>query len=130
MNHNLEAINPRLSNALKNWCDDEDASYIKFLGPEEENNLSYDEGIFIRAKIYHSSNFIEIRWRGLGIRRGVMYMDGVYCHPVDFSSEQVFFNNWLLGFTTAGNGTPAYMFPINNPASYDIAQRILVTAIV
>lgn len=130
MNHELEAINSRLTNVAKRWCDDEDGKYIKFLGSQEENNLDYDEGIFIQAKIYHSSNFIEIRWRGLGIRRGVLYMDGVYCHPVDFSSEQDYFNNWLLGFTSAGNGTPAYMFPVNNKSSYDIAQQILVSAIV
>jgi len=123
-------LNYKLDIASQQWCDEEDGLFIDNLSDKEEQNLDYDEGVFIRAKIYHSPTFIEIRWRGFGIRRGVMFMDSIYCHPIELKPETAKINNWLIGFTAAGNGTPAYMFPVNNEASYDIAQRILVTAIV
>lgn len=104
-----------LKELINHYCDDEDAVLVETLtgdiadllcNPEEDELDVWNERI-----TRFSRDIIEIRWRGLSVRRGVMYVtrsDG----------------NWI-GFTTAGNGTPAYIFPVDNILSETIYWEIL-----
>ena len=104
-----------LKELINQYCDDEDAVLVETLtgdiadllcNPEEDELDVWNERI-----TRFSRDIIEIRWRGLSVRRGVMYVtrsDG----------------NWI-GFTTAGNGTPAYIFPVDNILSETIYWEIL-----
>lgn len=50
-----------------------------------------------------SAGILRVKWRGWGCRRGVLLIE---------NDGMVFF-----GYTVAGNGTPAYMFPISTTSS-------------
>jgi len=104
-----------LQQLINLYCEDEDAIQIETLtedianllcAPEEDHLDVWNERITKFGK-----DIIEIRWRGLSVRRGVMYVT---------RSE----GNWI-GFTTAGNGTPAYIFPVNDIFAETIYWEIL-----
>ncbi len=104
-----------LNELIRLYCVDEDAVQINTLteeianllySPEDDNQDVWNERITRFGK-----DIIEIRWRGLSVRRGVVYVT---------RSE----GNWI-GFTTAGNGTPAYIFPVNDIFAETIYWEIL-----
>jgi hypothetical protein len=104
-----------LQQLINLYCEDEDAAQIGTL-TENIANLLYspdddDLHVSIERITKFSKNIIEIRWRGFSVRRGVMYVT---------QSE----GNWI-GFTTAGNGTPAYIFPVNDIFAETIYWEIL-----
>ena len=104
-----------LKELIKQYCEDEDAVQIETLTEDIANLLCDPEEYHLDAwneRITRfSTDIIEIRWRGLSVRRGVMYIT---------RSE----GNWI-GFTTAGNGTPAYIFPVNDIFAETIYWEIL-----
>ena len=104
-----------LKELIKQYCEDEDAVQIETLTEDIANLLCDPEEYHLDAwneRITRfSTDIIEIRWRGLSVRRGVMYVT---------RSE----GNWI-GFTTAGNGTPAYIFPVNDIFAETIYWEIL-----
>jgi len=91
-----------LKELINHYCEDEDAVIIETLTEDIANLLCDpnvdDLDVWNERITRFSKDIIEIRWRGLSVRRGVMY--------VTRSG-----GNWI-GFTTAGNGTPAYIFPV------------------
>ena len=104
-----------LTQLVNQYCNDEDAVLIDTLTEDIANLLCAPEDddldVWNERITRFSKDIIEIRWRGLSVRRGVMYVtrsDG----------------NWI-GFTTAGNGTPAYIFPVNDIMSETIYWEIL-----
>jgi hypothetical protein len=104
-----------LKELINHYCEDEDAVIIETLTEDIANLLCDpnvdDLDVWNERITRFSKDIIEIRWRGLSVRRGVMYVtrsDG----------------NWI-GFTTAGNGTPAYIFPVNDIMSETIYWEIL-----
>jgi hypothetical protein len=104
-----------LKELINQYCKDEDAVLIETLTEDIANLLCDPEEYHLDAwneRITRfSTDIIEIRWRGLSVRRGVMYVT---------RSE----GNWI-GFTTAGNGTPAYIFPVNDIFAETIYWEIL-----
>jgi len=104
-----------LKELIRQYCVDEDATQINTLTEEIANLLCSPEEDHLDVWNEQISKFgkdiIEIRWRGLSVRRGVMYIT---------RSE----GNWI-GFTTAGNGTPAYIFPVNDIFAESIYWEIL-----
>lgn len=107
-----------LQNVINQWCIDEDAIVLEKITPEISQLLYADdleeecENTTIEKIARISNNLIEIRWRGLGVRRGVMFL----------SNEP---KKTHIGFTTAGNGTPAYIFPNNNWITETLYWEIL-----
>lgn len=104
-----------LKEIINHYCEDEDAVIIETLTEDIANLLCDpnvdDLDVWNERITKFGKDIIEIRWRGLSVRRGVMYVtrsDG----------------NWI-GFTTAGNGTPAYIFPVNNIFAETIYWEIL-----
>lgn len=104
-----------MTELINQYCNDEDAVLIETLtedianllcDPEEYHSDAWNERI-----TKFGTDIVEIRWRGLSVRRGVMYVT---------RSE----GNWI-GFTTAGNGTPAYIFPVNDIFAETIYWEIL-----
>ena len=108
-----------LKELIKHYCVDEDAVQINTLTEEIANLLCSPEENHLDVWNEQISKFgkdiIEIRWRGLSVRRGVVYVT---------RSE----GNWI-GFTTAGNGTPAYIFPVNDIFAEAIYWEILSRAL-
>lgn len=91
------------------WAEQEDARICR---TEEDLNtvdqfVDTEEGVWVTSKIDKSilCSALQMNWRGLGVRRGVLFME--QGHP---SSPNRY--GWWIGFTTAGNGTPAYIFPV------------------
>jgi hypothetical protein len=104
-----------LQQLINLYCEDEDATQIETL-TEDIANLLYspeddDQDVWNERVTRFTKDIIEIRWRGFSVRRGVMYVT---------RSE----GNWI-GFTTAGNGTPAYIFPVNDIFAETIYWEIL-----
>jgi hypothetical protein len=104
-----------LQQLINLYCEDEDAIQIETL-TEDIANLLYspeddDQDVWNERVTRFTKDIIEIRWRGFSVRRGVMYVT---------RSE----GNWI-GFTTAGNGTPAYIFPVNDIFAETIYWEIL-----
>lgn len=104
-----------LKEIINHYCEDEDAVIIETLTEDIANLLCDpnvdDLDVWNERITKFGKDIIEIRWRGLSVRRGVMYVtrsDG----------------NWI-GFTTAGNGTPAYIFPVNDIFAETIYWEIL-----
>jgi len=104
-----------LQQLINLYCEDEDAVQINTLTEEIANLLCTPGEDHLDVWNEQISKFgrdiIEIRWKGLSVRRGVMYVthsDG----------------NWI-GFTVAGNGTPAYIFPVNDIFAEAIYWEIL-----
>lgn len=104
-----------LKELINHYCEDEDAVIIETLTEDIANLLCAPEedelDVWNERITRFSRDIIEIRWRGLSVRRGVMY--------VTRSG-----GNWI-GFTTAGNGTPAYIFPVNDIFAETIYWEIL-----
>lgn len=104
-----------LKQLIDRYCIDEDAVIIETLTEDIANLLCDpnvdDLDVWNERITKFSKDIIEIRWRGLSVRRGVMYVT---------RSE----GNWI-GFTTAGNGTPAYIFPVNDIFAETIYWEIL-----
>ena len=104
-----------LKELINHYCEDEDAVIIETLTEDIANLLCDpnvdDLNVWNERITRFSKDIIEIRWKGLSVRRGVMY--------VTRSS-----GNWI-GFTTAGNGTPAYIFPVNDIFAETIYWEIL-----
>jgi hypothetical protein len=104
-----------LKELINHYCEDEDAVIIETLTEDIANLLCDpnvdDLDVWNERITKFSKDIIEIRWRGLSVRRGVMY--------VTRSG-----GNWI-GFTTAGNGTPAYIFPVNDIFAETIYWEIL-----
>jgi hypothetical protein len=104
-----------LKELINHYCEDEDAVIIETLTEDIANLLCDpnvdDLDVWNERITRFSKDIIEIRWRGLSVRRGVMY--------VTRSG-----GNWI-GFTTAGNGTPAYIFPVNDIFAETIYWEIL-----
>ena len=104
-----------LKELINHYCEDEDAVIIETLTEDIANLLCDpnvdDLDVWNERITRFSRDIIEIRWRGLSVRRGVMYVT---------RSE----GNWI-GFTTAGNGTPAYIFPVNDIFAETIYWEIL-----
>lgn len=104
-----------LKELINHYCEDEDAVIIETLTEDIANLLCAPEDddldVWNERITRFSKDIIEIRWRGLSVRRGVMY--------VTRSG-----GNWI-GFTTAGNGTPAYIFPVNDIFAETIYWEIL-----
>lgn len=104
--------------AVNQWAKDEDAHIYKSATPTIYSLLDLEEGIWITSKIRLMHGVNKIEWRGLGVRRGVLFMG----QPIPNWPSK---DNWYVGFTTAGNGTPAGIFPVNNDLSFNIAATIL-----
>jgi hypothetical protein len=104
-----------LKELINHYCEDEDAVIIETLTEDIANLLcdpnEDDLDVWNERITKFSKDIIEIRWRGFSVRRGVMYVT---------RSE----GNWI-GFTTAGNGTPAYIFPVNDIFAETIYWEIL-----
>ena len=104
-----------LKELINHYCEDEDAVIIETLTEDIANLLCDpnvdDLNVWNERITRFSKDIIEIRWKGLSVRRGVMYVT---------RSE----GNWI-GFTTAGNGTPAYIFPVNDIFAETIYWEIL-----
>lgn len=107
-----------LLSAVKQWAIDEDAHTYDKATSTFYSLLDLEEGVWITSKVRLLHGVSKITWRGLGVRRGIVLMG----HPLP---NWPFENNWYVGFTTAGNGTPAGIFPVNNDLSYNVASIIL-----
>lgn len=91
------------------WAEQEDALICR---TDEDLNkidqfIDLEESVWIASKVDKSilCSAIQLNWRGFGVRRGTMFMEqGHPSHPNRYG--------WWIGFTTAGNGTPAYIFPV------------------
>lgn len=60
-------------------------------------------GVHVTSVDEMSAGILKVKWRGWGCRRGVLLIE---------NDGAVFF-----GYTIAGNGTPAFMFPISTTSS-------------
>jgi len=108
-----------LLSMVKEWAKDEDAHFYSSSAEVKENEwLDLDEGIWVTSKNRYMYGVNKVSWRGLGVRRGVLIMGGSF-------PEWPTANNWYIGFTTAGNGTPAGIFPVNDDYGHAVASFIV-----
>lgn len=118
-------MNSWLKNSIKQFVEDEDADFVSET-PEWLNDgylEQNDEHVYLRGITSGYGDRLKISFSGFGFRRGVLLMNSMYLdfpHP-----EEDLSSNWYFGFTVAGNGTPAYIFPVNDNVSRHLAKEVL-----
>jgi hypothetical protein len=116
-----------LNGSIRQYVEDEDALLLEWFSEREADLIDYDDDLFIRAIRRDSRSRIRIDFGGLGFRRGSLFMESIFMnHP---SPPKDHYSNWYVGFTVAGNGTPAFIFPVNNELSQELAGNILLRAL-
>jgi hypothetical protein len=116
-----------LNGSIRQYVEDEDALLLEWFSEREADLIDYDDDLFIRAIRRDSRSRIKIDFGGLGFRRGSLFMESIFMnHP---SPPKDHYSNWYVGFTVAGNGTPAFIFPVNNELSQELAGNILLRAL-
>lgn len=116
-----------LEGSIKQYIEDEDAVLLDWLSEHKASLISYDEGVFIKAIRRDVRQRIKIDFVGFGFRRGSLFMESIF---TNYPSPPIGHNsNWYVGFTVAGNGTPAFIFPVNNELSQELAGNILLRAL-
>jgi hypothetical protein len=116
-----------LNSSIKQFVEDEDAILVENAPSWTADNFEDDDfEIVIRSKSSAYGNRIRISFSAYGFRRGVLLMEDML---PDFPKQESGLSNWYLGFTVAGNGTPAYIFPVNDDISHVFASQILRKAL-
>jgi len=110
----------RLNDAVLHWAKEEDAQILQQRDEESAFLLDglADEGIHAESIMRMWHGITRIAWRGCRVRRGVFFMGHGTPHLM-------FENAWWIGYTTAGNGTPAFIFPVNDIITGEIASRLI-----
>lgn len=124
---NYETSGYWLDGSIKQYVEDEDALLLEWFSEREADLISYDEGVFIRGIRRDIRSRIRIDFVGFGFRRGSLFMESVFTNYP--SPPKGHISNWYVGFTVAGNGTPAFIFPVNNELSQELAGNILLRAL-
>ena len=109
------------------FIEDEDAELVSGAPLWIQADIEdHSEAVMIRSKTSGYGNRIRISFSGLGFRRGVLLMEEML---PDFPKQKDGSSNWYIGFTVAGNGTPAFIFPVNDDLSRLFASRVLMRAL-
>ncbi len=120
----FNANNSWLKNSIKQFIEDEDALFDsetpELLNRDYLNDC--DEYIHIRNVTSGYGDRFRIAFSGFGFRRGVLLMNDIY---LDSKVEEDLTSNWYFGFTIAGNGTPAHIFPVADEISRYLAKEVL-----
>lgn len=116
-----------LEGCIKRFIEDEDAELID-AAPSWIYEYLNDDDFYVelRSKSSGFGNRIKISFSAYGFRRGVLLMDEML---PDFPKQESGLSNWYLGFTVAGNGTPAFIFPVNDDIARIFAGEVLRKAL-
>ena len=116
-----------LKGFIQQFIEDEDAELVSGAPLWIQKDIEdHSEEVMIRSKTSGYGNRIRISFSGLGFRRGVLLMEEML---PDFPKQKDGSSNWYIGFTVAGNGTPAFIFPVNDDLSRLFASRVLMRAL-
>ena len=115
-----------LKGSIQRFIEDEDAELVSGAPLWIQEHLEDYDDVVIRSKGSGFGNRIRISFSGFGFRRGVLLMNEMM---YDFPKQEDVSSNWYVGFTIAGNGTPAFIFPVNDDLSRLFASKILLRAI-
>lgn len=116
-----------LRGCINRFIEDEDAELVSNAPSWVQESIEqYDDDVMIRSKSSGYGSRIKISFSGLGFRRGVLLMDAMM---PDYPKQEDGSSNWYIGFTVAGNGTPAFIFPVNDDLSRLFASRVLLRAL-
>jgi hypothetical protein len=116
-----------LNGNISQYIEDEDAILLEWFSEREADLIDYDDNFFIRGIRRDYRSRIKIDFGGLGFRRGSLFMESIFVdYPLPPKNH---LSNWYVGFTVAGNGTPAFIFPVNNENSQELAGKILLGAL-
>lgn len=116
-----------LKGSIDKFLEDEDAELV-FSTPQWVGDYLNDDDFYIdiNSKSSAYGNRLKISFSAYGFRRGVLLMDSMF---LDWPHQQTETSNWYLGFTVAGNGTPAFIFPVNDDLSRTFASVVLKRAL-
>lgn len=116
-----------LQGHVKQFIEDEDADLVDG-APSWVSDYVNDDNfeVVIRGKQSGYGTRIRIDFSAYGFRRGVLLMGNML---PNFPEQEYGLSNWYLGFTVAGNGTPAYIFPVKDDISRAFASEVLLKAI-